>query len=334
MGMEIRGLREAELEAHAELVYVSYYDRTQGRPGSFLADPQWWLKFAQADPYYQPEQTRVMALNGQLVASVTNYTRQMNVAGRLAKASCIGSVCTHPDFRKRGLLRQVLAEAIDWMGHEGYNWSLLYGKEEVYGGSGWTILTSLNLATSLHLRDECGRGLTRRTVDPEQDIATLANIYEQYNSRLTGPIVRTEDYWRNRTLAVPTTQGGPAYYLLEHDGTAVGYYSGNADTITEIGWTSYPEEVLAAVLRHSPAEQVSFNCCTLEMVRCLREISYVPNYATSQEHPSGMKLTETYKGLWRYIGDSQGLFPEICSTESLKRFMRSHEYIFWPADHF
>ena len=150
MATEIRGLHPNELEAHAALVYQSYYEYVVSGERTFLGDPHWWLKGVTADPFYQPELTRVLFLDGRMVASVTIYDRWVYVAdGRRARVGSIGSVCTHPDFRRRGLVKQVLEEAIAWMQAQGFHWSSLFGREEVYNGSGWTLLSSFTCTADL-----------------------------------------------------------------------------------------------------------------------------------------------------------------------------------------
>lgn len=334
MATEIRALREDELEAHSALVHASYYEYVVSGERTFLADPHWWLKSALADPNYEPEQTRVMAIDGQLVASVTNYTRRMYADGRIGKASCIGSVCTHPDFRKRGLVRQVLAESIEWMELEGYNWSLLYGKEEVYGGSGWTILASWDVTADLHLRDEFGTGLTQREADPESDISVLASLYDAFCGKLTGPIQRSEAYWRLRVLGGRYGNAGPKYQIIESDMHPIGYYVGGEGNVTELAWAERGHDIVAFILGQFAGQPVRFPLGSATMLQTLREISTVPGYQAVQAKPGSVHLSESYKGLWRYIGPGNGQFPEISDTESLKRFMRDHGYCFWGVDGF
>lgn len=333
MATEIRALRGDELELHAALVHASYYEYVVSGERDFLADPLWWLRSSRMDPYYRPEQTRVMLIAGQMVASVTNYTRQVNVDGRLAKVSCIGSVCTHPDFRKRGLVREVLAESSDWMEREGFNWSFLFGKQEVYGGSGWTILNSWNLTADLLLEEGFGEGLTQRQADPMADVPTLAALYEAFCSRLTGPIVRSEAYWRDRVFPKRFHET-PPYYLIEAEGKALAYWSGGDGRVSEIGWTERAQDVLAFILRQWPGREVTFPLATGELLTTLRQISRAVRFGEDVKPPTGLQLTETYKGLWRYIGPGGGQFPEITDTDSLKRFLRDHEYCFWPEDGF
>lgn len=331
MAAEIRGLLETELEAHAELVHASYHEYVLSGERSFLADPQWWLKAVTADPYYAPDQTRVMIMDGKLVASVTNYTREVHADGRLAKVSCIGSVCTHPDYRQRGLVRQVLAESIEWMESEHFGWSSLFGKEEVYGGSGWTILTSFTCTADLRVRGKCGAEVQQWPATTDE-VAMLVRLYDGFNENLTGPIWRNEEYWLKRVLAGRFDQEGPTYWLLELGDEVIGYYTGDDGHVREVGWVDQPAEVMGFLLRQWAGQPVRFNCFTGEMLEALRAASHMPSARECNEHAGGVTLAETYKGLWRYIGEGRGEFPEIEDTGSMLRFLRKHEYNFWPAD--
>ncbi|MBU0609614.1 MAG: GNAT family N-acetyltransferase [Armatimonadetes bacterium] len=333
MSIEIRGLQATELAEHAQLVYESYHEYVASGERTFLVDPQWWLQNARNDPYYAPEQTRAMWLDGRMVSSVTAYTREVYADGRLAKVGCIGSVCTHPEFRRRGLVRQVLAEAVAWMEQSGFNWSFLFGREEVYGGSGWRLVTALELVADLRLRPAAVPPAQVRPVDPEQDLAVLMDIYARFNRTLTGPIVRNEDYWRWRVLPGRFGQT-PAYFLAEAEGRPIGYFAGADGHVREIGWVEAPAPLFAAVLSQWPDTAVHFHCFTADMVRYLRQVTDTPTAAAQAEHPGGLSLPQAYKGLWRYIGDGCKCFPEITDTESLRHFLRRHEYNFWPVDGF
>jgi predicted N-acetyltransferase YhbS len=331
MATEIRGLTAAEMPAHAQLVYESYHEYVQSGERPFLSEPDWWLQSVRADPYYEPPQTRVMFRDGRMVAGVTCYTREVYADGRQAKVGCIGSVCTHPDFRRQGLVREILAEAVTWMEQSSYHWSSLYGREEVYGGSGWSVMTSLELIADVRLREGLTSSLQARPADPDRDAPLLADLYERFNQTLTGPIVRSEDYWNWRVL--PGRFGHvPVYTLLERNGQAVAYYSGDNAHVRELAWVDEPEEVIMALLALWPGQPVRFSCFATDMIRYLRDISEVPTAAAFNEHPGGLTLPEAYKGLWRYIGDPNRRFREIVDTPTLKRFLREHEYNWWPAD--
>jgi len=343
MAMEIRGLKNSELDEHAELVYLSYSHERQLVSDAMLAHQDWWLQGIARDPYYEKEQTRVMVLDGKLVSSVTCYLRPSYIAGRIAKAVCIGSVCTHPEYRRRGLLRQTLAEAARWMISQGVLWSFLYGNEAVYGSSGWRNLTSWILSAvrrsrplffaDLCVRSEFSTDIVARPADSEADVPVLAEIYDEFNSGLTGTTRRTVEYWRRRVLTRSEPWANlPVYYLLERHGRAVGYYAGENANVSEIGWRESPYDVLAFILRQWPDQMVLFPLYNTEILKYLRMILAIPRQQEYHEHQSAITLRENYQGLWRYLQDPEGLFPEFSDTEGLIRFLREHDYVMWNVD--
>ncbi|MEA3403162.1 MAG: GNAT family N-acetyltransferase [Armatimonadota bacterium] len=329
--MTIRPLRENDYDEHAELVYVSYSHGKELPQGSMLTHRDWWLRSIERDPYYRPEQTRVMEVDGRLVASVSCYHRPTYVAGRRVDAACIGSVCTHPDHRRQGYIRQVLVEAAEWMAAQGWEWSFLYGREEIYGGSGWRMLSSFDLIADLGVRREAGQGLTERRADPERDIPVLSAIYSELCGELTGPTVRTDAYWRKRVLS-PTPWGEtPDYRILERAGEAIGYFRMEGDAVGEIGWRGRPHDVLAHVLRRAEGP-VSFACFMPEMLPALRDISEITSQKECFERAGGIRLRDSYKGLWRHHRVDEAVVPEVCDTRGLVRFLRERDYVMWPAD--
>lgn len=332
MSAEIRALREDEFEEHAALVYASFSHQRELQPGSMLTQPDWWLREAERDPDFRPEQIRVMVMDGRLVSSVGCYPRPSYVAGRQVKAGCIGGVCTHPEYRKRGLVKQVLAEATDWMVGEGFLWSFLFGLEAIYGGSGWRMLGTLTATADLDVLDDYGRDVTGRPADPDADAPLLASIYERFNAGLTGPTIRSEDRWRKQLLTPRPWSEAPVYEVLELAGEPVGYWLPGDAAAVEIAWVDAPREVLAHVLRRFEGEPVSFGLGTAEVVEHLRAISHPAGYDAWREHRGSIVLGESYCGLWRFHQDPDGLFPQVTDTPSLLRFLRESEYVMWPAD--
>jgi len=330
--MTIRALREDEFDRHAELVYVSYAHEREVPARSMLAHPDWWLRGIERDPYYEPAQTRVMEIDGRLVASVTCYHRPSYIAGRQVKAACIGSVCTHPGYRRRGHVREVLAEAIEWMTAEGCEWSFLYGRAEVYGGSGWMNIASWDVTVDLRLREDTGPALNDRTAHPEADVATLAGLHARFNRDLTGPTVRSEQYWHDRVLSPRVAGDAPEFRLLSDADEPVGYYCLEGRAVREIAWVSRPDAVLAHVIRRGGGEQVTFGFCTGQLLALLRDISAIPDQQQCFRQPGGVALTEAYRGLWRLNGGPVSDTLGITDTLSLVRTLREHDYVMWPAD--
>ena len=334
MSTTIRALRDAELDEHADLVFRSYREGRDLPPGSMLTQPDWWRRSIGREPGYTPEQTRVMALDGRLVASVTCFRRPSYVAGEVLPLVCIGSVCTDPDYRRRGLVRQVLAATANWLESQGVIWSFLFGLESIYGGSGWRNLASWSTRIDLRLRGDRGVDLRERPADPRQDLPALSTLHEGFGGSLTGPLRRSREFWQRRVLAVPGPWAvAPTYQVLEQGGQGVGYYAGHDGQVNEVAWApGQGEAVLAFLLRRWPGRPVSLPFFTGALAESLRALSVIPSQGECQGHPGGVTLTETYRGLWRFHCDPQGLVPAVRDTESLLRFLRDHDYTYWPAD--
>lgn len=331
--LTIRGLKDSELEQHAELVYRSYSYERDLAPGSMLTHPDWWLRAIARTPDYEPEQTRVLETDGRLVSSVTCYARPSYAAGRVVSACCLGSVCTHPDYRRRGLLRHVLDEAVRWMTGRGILWSFLYGLEDVYGGSGWRNLTTWTLSVDLREPPVLPSGVRVRPVDPQADVGAVAAVYAAFSAGLTGPTVRSGEYWRRRVLGPPSAWARPRpWFAVEAEEGLIGYFAGDDGSVSELGWISRPLDVLAAVLRQWPGQPVSMPLATPEVVGHIRALCGTPSQKECLRRQSRVTLVEAASGLWRYLDDPSGLFPELGDTTGLIRFLRERGYVMWPAD--
>jgi GNAT superfamily N-acetyltransferase len=335
MSCEIRGLRESELEAHNRLVYQSYAEYiTQGR--DFLADERWWLTAVEKDPYYVPEQSRVMVVDGELVASVSCYQRMMYCGGALAKVGAIGSVATHPEHRRRGYVRQILAEARTWMRESGFDFSFLFGRYEVYGGSGWECLTGFD-AVALTRPPQVPSGLTVRPADFSRDVPALAAIYGAFNAPLVGPFVRTAEYWERRVPRGHFFDRTPEFFVLEERGQPVGYMrTPGPGHVAELAWRrddpTLPARVLNAVLSQWPDHtETRFDFATAELLAALRPHVLAGNMGEWNQQHGWVRLEERTRGLWTYIGPGAGHFAQITDTASMLDFLRRHEYLFYAG---
>ncbi len=329
---KIRPLREEEYDEHAELVYVSYSHERDLQPGEMLAHRDWWITGIERDPYYEPEQTRVLEIDGRLVASVTCFYRPSYVGGEVVDAGCIGSVCTHPDHRQKGYVRRLLAEAVEWMTAQGWQWSFLYGREEIYGGSGWQMLASYDVIADLRPSCELGQGIMDRRANPERDIGVLCDIYDSFCSELTGPTVRSEEYWRQRVLASTPWAGAPQYRIVERNGTPLGYYNMEGTRVRELAWVQDAQDLLAHIIRRAGGQPVRITGRLPMLEDLLRNVAEMPSQAECFDRPGGLELRETYRGLWRLHPVRNPIVRGLTNTHDLTRFLRERDYVMWPAD--
>jgi len=122
-----------ELEALADL-YGKAFGRYQPLYDSFLD------KHLHRMPREQWRLARAMwAPDGSPVAMVRVCHRTMRLGAAMVRVAGIGDVCTHPKLRKRGLMRTLFAHVNQFMRHEGYDLSLLFGIPNFYHKFGYVV---------------------------------------------------------------------------------------------------------------------------------------------------------------------------------------------------
>ena len=74
---------------------------------------------------------------GRLVAHVAAHDKVIGVSGGDLRVLGIAEVCVHPDQRGRGHVRALLSAAHKWGAENGFPFAMLFGRAEVYAGSGY-----------------------------------------------------------------------------------------------------------------------------------------------------------------------------------------------------
>ena len=129
MTVEIRAVREQELEEMIELQCLVFRPRGHERYKAYI----------RGDSSYELEQTRVVVVDGGIVATLRVWDRTVRVGETAVRMGGIGGVGTHPDHRRRGHASAMLRDAIDWMRGRGYLTSVLFTEvaTEFYRRHGW-----------------------------------------------------------------------------------------------------------------------------------------------------------------------------------------------------
>jgi len=220
------------------------------------------------------------------------------------------------------------------MESEYFDFCFLFGRQEVYGGSGYEMFSAYETIASVR-QPAIDPGLTVRRADFSKDVPTLWSIYGDYCAPLTGPFSRTLDYWERRVPGGYFRDYAPNYYLFWEKDTAVGYMRSDSEgSVAELGWRrgvrDLPQRVVAATIALWPhLREVRFGFYTRELLDALDPLVWAPTADHYADHQSSIQLVECHKGLWTYIGRGDGLFPEVTSTGSLLWFLRDNEYSFW-----
>lgn len=220
MTVEIRAVREQELEEMIELQCLVF------RPGGH----ERYNAYIRGDSSYEPGQTRVVVVDGRIVATLRVWDRTVRVGETAVRMGGIGGVGTHPDHRRRGYASAMLRDAIDWMRGRGYLTSVLFTEvaTEFYRRHGWASVPMQGFriaapGTGATLPEPgVGAGEWRvESFNETRDLDAAMELYERYNAGLSGALVRDRAYWESEPARIRGIL--PAAVALDSGGNLRGY---------------------------------------------------------------------------------------------------------------
>lgn len=85
-----------------------------------------------------------------LVAHAAVHEKEVECDGEVIPIGGIAEVCVHPDFRKRGLVREMLTEIHPWLTARNFPFAVLFGEAAVYESSGYRKIGNF------HVKSETG----------------------------------------------------------------------------------------------------------------------------------------------------------------------------------
>ena len=94
--------------------------------------------------YYQeiPQHRWLIREPGRVIAHLATHEKRIGTAAGDFAICGIAEVAVHPDFRGRGLVKQLLAPAHAAFAREGVPFSFLFGNSKVYGSSGYVPVSN------------------------------------------------------------------------------------------------------------------------------------------------------------------------------------------------
>ncbi|CAN5683880.1 hypothetical protein BH11ARM2_BH11ARM2_09370 [soil metagenome] len=136
---------------------------------------------------------------GRIVSSVHVFMRLIrDREGRPMKVGGIGSVSTHPDFRKQGLSGRLLELAVAGMEEAGCVWSFLgTGVNDHYARYGWRTVSTPDLTGDLLPNAE---GDVRTLTPDDATLDEMARLYEPFAAARPMAHVRSPRAWRTALL--------------------------------------------------------------------------------------------------------------------------------------
>ncbi|WP_217588863.1 GNAT family N-acetyltransferase [Lentibacillus saliphilus] len=165
-----------------------------------------------------------MFVDGNLAAKTHLIPLSVYIKGKVFKMGGISSVATWPEYRRQGLVKDLLTHALKHMRAEGQMLSFLYPFSfTFYRKYGWELAFNevrCDIPMSAFKKRWNPEGYVRRV---EGDLNVLDSIYTAYATQFTGTLKRDEGWWRDRVLkdkhhiAVAYNQDDkPVGYVIYH----------------------------------------------------------------------------------------------------------------------
>jgi predicted N-acetyltransferase YhbS len=205
----IRAARPADMPAVYDLLSVCFPD----------ARPNVFQRQTEHDSTYRRRHSRVVEVDGRVVAYLRIFDRRMWVRGARLRAAGIGSVAVNPDCRRRGLAYALLRDTVGLIQRDGYHVSFL-GSEVAplfYERLGWRVVREPShgapaaeaaaLPESRPVRQAGRAGLTIRPFEPP-DLPAVARIHAAATRGRTGAVARSLRYWIDHMSWLDGDAGG------------------------------------------------------------------------------------------------------------------------------
>ncbi|WP_136609078.1 GNAT family N-acetyltransferase [Paenibacillus dokdonensis] len=209
--MEIRTLKTEDFDAMIRLGEYAFQYRMSAEDKD------------NARKRFSPENTwGIFGEEGELGAKLVLLPVDIFVHGKKIPMAGIGGVATWPEYRRQGLVKQLLTHSLKVMYESGKLLSLLHPFSfPFYRKYGWEMFSDNKkyvIPTDKLPAKEMTDGTVRRDIT---DIAVLNQVYEAYASGFNGMMVRSEERWKHsilddegHTAVYYSPSGEPQGYLL------------------------------------------------------------------------------------------------------------------------
>jgi predicted acetyltransferase len=145
------------------------------------------------DMTLEKNDTRILLKDGKIVSSVQVFPRTISVSTGTIMFGGIGNVATLPSERQNGYAGILLNNAIKYIGSKDIPVSMLTTHiNSYYEKFGFkTILRTNGRLVSVKGKEHNGIRVFNRAID----FINVVNLYNDFNNKKTGTIVRDEKYW-------------------------------------------------------------------------------------------------------------------------------------------
>lgn len=176
------------------------------------------------NPNNQPEDFYLLEEDGQILAFGGLLPRHHRLGTATVPVGEIGVVGTHPEYRHRGLGRQLMQHLLKTASERGYALCFLYGIRDYYQQFGFAYAVPHHDFDYLQM----DKGLLKRwqvhyqaELLSQSDLPAIAELYAENCRHTACSQVRSPDYWQHK---ISTTNFGPhRWYVFKQDGQLHGY---------------------------------------------------------------------------------------------------------------
>jgi predicted N-acetyltransferase YhbS len=211
MSPELRGLRPDEHDAALDLWGEVFGDDSR----------DYFVHYFTADPDYRDDDCRVAVVDGALAAAVHICRRRMEWDGREILCGAIANVATRNQYRRQGLSRDLLRQAILRMEGEQFAFSMLFtGRYGHYGALGWELVATPRLQLTLPASQTLPEGV--RLVNPTPLPPAVPRLYQTCPHRPLH-LIRPDDYFAHWPGWFWRQDRGTQILLLGDEGAETGY---------------------------------------------------------------------------------------------------------------
>jgi predicted acetyltransferase len=212
---------------------------------------------------FEPSQTLVSVLDQRIVSVVHMLPASICLGGRETPAQYIYAVCTHPDYRKRGIMEQMMASACDRAAAAGQRFStLLPASDPLYDYYG-----RLSYMEYFKIRRvDCLMGELKSQGDPDFRLLDAApeRVYRIRTALLgkrEGSLLWDEAAVAFAVSAIQAAGGQVKCFEYQHqEGYVMGYTAKGTAVIQELGAEPPLWPAAAQVIAdHFPAAAVQLN---------------------------------------------------------------------------
>jgi len=168
-----------------------------------------------------PDRTWGYFIEDKLAAKIYIHDLHVYVHGRPFRMGGVASVATWPEYRRKGMVSQLLRRGLEAMKEDGQTLSCLSPfSVSFYRKYGWELYTDYKKyeLTSAQLpREDFYKGRVERS---DRNWELLNRVYDRYARSYNGMLVRDEGWWKHTVFK---QKGGQAAVYFDESGEPTGY---------------------------------------------------------------------------------------------------------------